>query len=57
MGTTVVYTCPEGEVFAHDWNIKPELETQCKSTGHFNRPEVWPECSLGEEIHGIIYSI
>ena len=44
IGAQLIYSCPTGMVFDHNWFLNPSITLKCLETGVFARPDKWPNC-------------
>ena len=46
VGTELVYTCPEGYLFEHDFYAPRKSTIRCGEDGKFSKPPFWPKCII-----------
>ena len=46
VGTELVYKCPEGYLFEHDFYAPRKSIIRCGEDGKFSKPPFWPKCII-----------
>ena len=51
VGTELVYMCPEGYLFEHDFYAPRKSIIRCGEDGKFSKPPFWPKCIIRKYNH------